>query len=93
MLIRYADGRTLVGILLVLTATYLRVALKDQDDIAEFRLVSGRWVSEDCEPVTFEFPLAPFQAAGFTPGSELPESGPPRKVADAMVEPGARHLQ
>ena len=67
MLIRYSDGRILVGIILALAGSYMRVAVKDEDDVAEYRLLSGRWVSEDCEPVTFEFPLAPFQAAGIIP--------------------------
>jgi hypothetical protein len=77
MLIRYSDGRLLAGILLALTGTYLRVALKDEDDVAEYRLLNGRWISADCEPVTFEFPLAAFEAAGIIPeaqASELPVS-------------------
>jgi hypothetical protein len=76
MLIRYTDGRVLAGILLVLTGSLMRVALRDEDDVAEYRLVSGRWVSEDCEPVTFEFPLAAFQAAGIVPETEQPEPPP-----------------
>lgn len=67
MLIHYADGRILVGIILALTGSVLRVALRDEDDVAEYRLVNGQWISEDCEPVSFEFPLAPFQAAGIVP--------------------------
>ena len=73
MLIRYSDGRILAGILLALAGSSMRVALKDEDDVAEYRLLSGRWISEDCEPVTFEFPLAAFQAAGIVPEAQLPE--------------------
>jgi hypothetical protein len=91
MLIRYFDGTIRVGILMALTGSYVRVALKDEDDVAEYRLVSGRWISEDCEPVTFEFPLAAFQAAGIIPeaqGPELPVVGP----EDAVVEPALQQL-
>lgn len=73
MLIRYSDGRILAGILLALTGGSMRVAIKDEDDVAEYRLLSGRWISEDCEPVTFEFPLAAFQAAGIIPEAQTPE--------------------
>ena len=91
MLIRYADGKILVGILMALTGSYLRVALKDADDVAEYRLVSGRWVSEDCEPVTFEFPLAAFQAAGIIPEAQVPEL-PAARAEESVVEPAAQHL-
>jgi hypothetical protein len=73
MLIRHADGTTQVGILLALTGDRLRVAIRDEDDVVEYRLVSGRWVSEDCEPVTFQFPLAAFEAAGIMPQADEPE--------------------
>ncbi|HUI57239.1 MAG TPA: hypothetical protein VLY04_19825 [Bryobacteraceae bacterium] len=53
--------------MLALTGDQLRVALKDRDDVAEFRLVNGAWISEDCEPVTFEFPLGVFEAIGMMP--------------------------
>lgn len=85
MLIRYTDGRLLIGILMALAGTTMRVALKDHDDVAEFRLLSGRWVSEDCEPVTFEFPLAAFQAAGIIPESDVPEL-PVVGTEDAVVK-------
>ena len=53
--IRHTDGRTLHGVILALGDQKIRVALKDSDDVAEYRLISQRWVSEDCEVVTFEF--------------------------------------
>jgi hypothetical protein len=51
----------------------MRVALKDNDDVEEYRLVNQTWVSGQCEPVTFEFPLGIFEAIGMMP----PDSGPP----------------
>ena len=54
-IIRYRNGRKLQGILLSLGEHEARVAIKGADDAAIFRLISGVWVSEDCEVVTFEF--------------------------------------
>ena len=53
--IRYANGTVLLGILLALGDQKIRVALKDSDDVAEYRLINQLWVSEDCEVVTMEF--------------------------------------
>jgi len=91
MLIRYSDGRILAGILLALTGSIMRVALKDEDDVAEYRLLNGRWISEDCEPVTFEFPLAAFQAAGIIPEAQVPQL-PVVGPEDAGIEPTVQHL-
>jgi hypothetical protein len=33
----------------------MRVAIKNSDDAAEFRMIRGVWVSEDCEVVRLEF--------------------------------------
>ena len=57
--IRYSNGKTHDGIILSLSPTVARVALKDQDDVAEFQLVGGQWLSDEYEPVVFEFPDAP----------------------------------
>ena len=67
MLIQYRDGRTLVGILLSLKGSRMRVAVKDADDVAEFLLINEFWISEGGEPVTFEFPTAIFEAVGIVP--------------------------
>jgi hypothetical protein len=56
VLIRYPNGQTLQGVILALGDQKVRVAIKDSDDVAEYRLISQRWVSEDCEVVAFEFP-------------------------------------
>ncbi len=55
LLIRYNTGRILEGALLALGDQKIRVALKDSDDVTEYRLVNQRWVSEDCEVVTMSF--------------------------------------
>lgn len=91
MLIRYTDGRIVAGILLALCGTAMRVALKNEDDVAEYRLVNGHWISEDCEPVTFEFPLAAFQAAGIVPEAKQPEAPAPScDRGDHATEPSVR---
>lgn len=53
--IRYTDGRALQAVILALGDQKVRVAIEDSDDVAEYRLISHRWVSEDCEVVTFVF--------------------------------------
>ena len=60
--IKYKSGRKLQGILLALGDQLIRVAVKGSDDAAQFRLVNGVWVSEDCEIVTFEFVDSGFSA-------------------------------
>ena len=59
MHIRYSKGRVLEGIILSFTPDMARIALKGSDDAAEFQLVAGRWISEDWEPVVFDFAPAP----------------------------------
>ena len=53
--IMYSNGRALQGVVLAFGDQVVRVALKDSDDAAEYRLINGVWVSEDCEVVRFEF--------------------------------------
>ena len=77
IVIRNSDGASQDGVLLSLQGDTMRIAGKGSDDILEFRLVSGKWVSEDCEVVTFEFPLAVFEAIGIVPhGEEVPVAAP-----------------
>ena len=52
--IRYRNGKMLQGMLLALGDQKVRVALKDSDDVAEYRLFKRCWISEDCEVVTME---------------------------------------
>lgn len=59
MQIRYGSGRIAEGVMLRLTDTMARVAILGEDDVAEFRLMSGHWISEDWDCVSFEFVNAP----------------------------------
>jgi hypothetical protein len=75
MQIRYADGRVVDGMMLTLTGSVARVAIKDEEDAAEFRMVHDRWISEDCETVAFEYPLSLFgsmEAPAAKPAPLLP---------------------
>jgi hypothetical protein len=67
MLVRNSSGARQPAVILALTGGMMRVALKDGDDVEEYRLVNGTWVSTQCEPVTFEFPLGIFEAIGMMP--------------------------
>ena len=67
MIVRVANGKKRAAVILALTGHMMRVALKDTDDVMEYKLVNQTWVSEDCEPVTFEFPLGVFEAIGIMP--------------------------
>ncbi|HEX3747371.1 MAG TPA: hypothetical protein VHW09_25720 [Bryobacteraceae bacterium] len=71
MLVKNANGSKQPAVILALNGAVLRVALKDGDDVEEYRLVGQTWVSTQCEPVTFEFPLGIFEAIGMMP----PNSG------------------
>ena len=55
ILIHYSDGRVLQGMVLAFGDHVVRVAVKDTDDAAEYRLINHVWVSEDCEMVRMEF--------------------------------------
>ena len=55
MIIRYADGKTLEGILLYRSESEIRVAVPGCEDIVEFKRVNEIWVSEDCEPARIDF--------------------------------------
>jgi hypothetical protein len=77
IVIEHSDNTTQEGILLSLQGDTLRIAGKGSDDVLEFRLVSGRWVSEACDVVTFAFPLAIFEAIGITPDSKCEPVGTP----------------
>ncbi len=55
MTIGYRNGQTAEAIILTRTETAMRVILRGSDDVLALHLVSGTWVTEDCEPVTVEF--------------------------------------
>jgi hypothetical protein len=78
MQIRYADGRVRDGMMLTLKGSVARLAIENEVDVVEFRLVQDQWISEDCEPVAFEYPLAMFRSmeapAAAKPAPRLPEN-------------------
>lgn len=80
--ISYADGSTRLAVLISLCGDAVRLAVKDSDDLVEFRLVGRTWVSEYGDPVTFEFPHAVFEAIGITPPS-------PEADRQLRAKPGA----
>jgi hypothetical protein len=54
MLIHYADGKKLEGLLLAQGKDILRVAARGINDALVFQRVSGSWVAESEEPVQIE---------------------------------------
>jgi hypothetical protein len=55
MTITYANRETIKAALVVRTDSRIRVALAGSDDLTEFTLINGTWVSEDCEAVHIDF--------------------------------------
>jgi hypothetical protein len=55
---------------MAISANELRVAAKGGEDVLVFSLLPQGWISEDLEPVTFEFPTAVFEAMEMVPNSE-----------------------
>ena len=76
MLIKYASGIVQEGMLISLRGSQLRVAPKDSDDVLEFNLVEGIWLSEHYEPVTFDMTPGLLESIGFMRGAHevLPSS-------------------
>jgi hypothetical protein len=68
MLIKYASGLVQEGMMISLRGSHLRVAPKDSDDLLEFTLVEGIWLSEHCEPVTFDLTPGLLESIGFMRG-------------------------
>lgn len=80
MLIKYASGLIQEGILISIQGNRLRVAPKNSDDVVEFKLVEGLWLTEDCEPVTFDLTPAVLLTIGFLPGKHEVASPTPKYV-------------
>jgi hypothetical protein len=74
MLIRYPSGEVLEGVMLSIQGAIMRVAIKGSDDVTEYQLLNGAWVSEDCEPVTFDFSLSILAAVGIVPPGDDPSA-------------------
>jgi hypothetical protein len=54
ILIKYSNGLVLQGVVLSFGDQSMRVAIENADDAAEYRMIHGVWVSEDCEVVRLE---------------------------------------
>jgi hypothetical protein len=85
MLIRYRSGMMHEAVMLSLAGGTMRVALKDEGDVTEFRLVSDTWISESGDPVTFDFTIAILAAVGIVPPADGPD-----ETAAASLAPGPR---
>ena len=55
MTITYANGQTIKAAVVVRSENWMRLVLAGTEDVTEFNLVNGTWISEDCEPVQIEF--------------------------------------
>lgn len=77
IVIQHSDGSSQEGILLSLQGDTVRIAGKGSDDVLEFRLIHNKWVSEECDVVSFAFPLAIFEAIGIMPDSRNQSVGAP----------------
>jgi hypothetical protein len=93
--IRRTDGSTQDGVLLSLQGDTIRIAGKGCSDLLEYRLIHNVWVSEDCEVVTFEFPLAldrslPVNAAQSEPAPGGSRAGTSRRHCARTPDPGPR---
>ena len=74
MIIRY-DGIIRDSRILTRSGDSMRIAVEDGDDAVELTLVDGIWYSENREPVSFQFLVAPEIALIF---SENGGGQPPR---------------
>ena len=45
MIIRVANGKKRAAVILALTGQMMRVALRDTDDVMEYKLVNQTWIS------------------------------------------------
>jgi hypothetical protein len=86
MQIRYADGRVRDGMMLTLKGSVARLAIEDEVDVAEFRLVQDQWISEDCEKVAFEYPLAMYRSM------EAPAARPAPRLPENSAGPSAQYV-
>jgi hypothetical protein len=80
MFIRKRNGLLEEAVILALTGSKLRVALKNGDDVVECRLVQDTWITEDGEPVTFDFTMSILAAVGIVPPVDVPLAQPPADV-------------
>jgi hypothetical protein len=63
MFICYKNGSTREAVILSLAGTAMRVAQEGGEDVMQLNLVDGAWLTDDLEPVTFDFNSALLEAA------------------------------
>ena len=54
MILQYENGKTVEGVALSTTDSWMRVALRGYNDVIELVRVDGQWISEDCETVRIQ---------------------------------------
>ena len=54
MIVRYPGAGSVAAVLLGASGNIIRLAMDGWDDVAEFRLVNGEWLSEDNETVDID---------------------------------------
>jgi hypothetical protein len=72
--------------MLTLKGSVARLAIENEVDVAEFRLVQDQWISEDCEPVAFEYPLAMFRSV------EAPAAKVAPRLPENFAVPSAQYV-
>jgi hypothetical protein len=76
MFIHYGDGSSQEGAILSLRGGTMRVAVAGLDDVCEFELRSGAWVSECLEVVSFSFPAGDGRTVHLARAAENPPQIP-----------------
>ena len=56
MKIRYQNGQAVEAVTLSRTEKSMRVVVPGSDDVLDLSRVGGTWITEDCEPVSIEYP-------------------------------------
>jgi hypothetical protein len=72
--------------MLTLKGSVARLVIENEVDVAEFRLVQDQWISEDCETVAFEYPLAMFRSM------EAPAAKPSPLLPGNSAVPSAQYV-
>ena len=62
LVLQYPTGLRVEAVLLAVTRSRMRVALRDRADTVEFRLRDGRWTSDQGEAIELESMIAEGEA-------------------------------
>jgi hypothetical protein len=72
--------------MLTLKGSVARLAIENEVDVAEFRLVHEQWISEDCETVAFEYQPTMFRSM------EAPDAKPAPLLPGNSAVPSAQYV-